>query len=136
MIKDVFIKSEIESLDIVEHLIDEICSLYNVNKSYCENIIIATTEAVSNCIIHGNKKDVSKTVALHIEHSDKVIRVEVSDEGFGFDIELIPDPTAPENIESPHGRGIFLMRALASEFSYSFNERKFVMTFFLTQLLK
>ena len=37
------------------------------------------------------------------------------DEGPGFDYENLPDPTAPENIERPNGRGVFLMRNLADE---------------------
>ena len=34
----------------------------------------------------------------------------IEDEGFGFTPEDVPDPTSPENIEKPHGRGIFLMK--------------------------
>ena len=131
MIKDVRINSEIKNLDIIEHLINEVCACIHVKRSVCENIIIATTEAVSNCIIHGNKKDPSKIVTIHVEFDEKVIHIEVSDEGSGFDIDAIPDPTTPENIESPHGRGIFLMRILPDEFKYYFNDRKFILRFFL-----
>ena len=37
----------------------------------------------------------------------------VKDEGPGFDFDNLPDPTAPENIEKPTGRGVFLMKNLA-----------------------
>ncbi|MGA8506820.1 MAG: ATP-binding protein, partial [Candidatus Sulfotelmatobacter sp.] len=37
------------------------------------------------------------------------------DEGEGFDANNLPDPTAPENIESVHGRGIHVMKALMDE---------------------
>ena len=37
----------------------------------------------------------------------------VSDEGEGFDFTQLPDPTLPENIEKPQGRGIFLMNHLS-----------------------
>ena len=37
----------------------------------------------------------------------------VSDQGSGFDFSDLPDPTLPENIEKPQGRGIFLMRQLS-----------------------
>ena len=33
----------------------------------------------------------------------------------GFDYNDLPDPTSPENIEKPQGRGIFLMNHLADE---------------------
>lgn len=41
--------------------------------------------------------------------------IAVKDEGKGFDINNIPDPTAPENIGSVHGRGIHVIRALVDE---------------------
>ena len=43
----------------------------------------------------------------------------VTDEGSGFDPDSLPDPTAPENIEKVTGRGIFLMKHLADEVSFS-----------------
>jgi serine/threonine-protein kinase RsbW len=39
----------------------------------------------------------------------------------GFDPELVPDPTLPDNISKSGGRGIFLMKALMDE--VEFNER-------------
>ena len=41
------------------------------------------------------------------------LRFQIEDEGPGFDYDNLPDPTAPENIEKPNGRGVFLMRNLA-----------------------
>ena len=43
------------------------------------------------------------------------ISIAVKDEGRGFDVNKIADPTAPENTGSVHGRGIYLMKALMDE---------------------
>ncbi len=43
------------------------------------------------------------------------VSIVVKDEGEGFDINNVPDPTAPENIGSVHGRGIHVIRALMDE---------------------
>ncbi len=43
------------------------------------------------------------------------VSIAVKDEGRGFDVNNIADPTAPENIGSVHGRGIYLMKALMDE---------------------
>jgi hypothetical protein len=43
------------------------------------------------------------------------ISIAVKDEGRGFDVDTIADPTAPENQGSIHGRGIYLMKALMDE---------------------
>jgi serine/threonine-protein kinase RsbW len=45
----------------------------------------------------------------------------VKDQGTGFDPEIIPDPTAPENLLKENGRGIFLMKNLSDEVSYDEN---------------
>jgi serine/threonine-protein kinase RsbW len=42
----------------------------------------------------------------------------VKDEGPGFDYAHLPDPTSPENLEKPGGRGIFLMRHLSDEVQF------------------
>ena len=44
--------------------------------------------------------------------------VEIEDEGPGFDVEDVPDPTAEENLEKPSGRGIMLMRAFMDRVEY------------------
>jgi serine/threonine-protein kinase RsbW len=43
------------------------------------------------------------------------VSIAVKDEGKGFDIDSVPDPIAPQNIGSIHGRGIHVMKALMDE---------------------
>ncbi len=50
-------------------------------------------------------------------------------EGVGFDFYNLPDPTAPENIEKPTGRGIFLMKHLSDQLIFSDNGRTIEMHF-------
>jgi serine/threonine-protein kinase RsbW len=120
-----------ENIALAEKLIDEACQKHNVHESHYGNILIALTEAVNNAIHHGNRLDPSKQVVLGYEvKGDKLVFV-VSDEGPGFDFEHLPDPTDPENIEKPHGRGVFLMRALADSVEFSDNGATVVMAFSL-----
>ena len=53
----------------------------------------------------------------------------VEDEGVGFDYTNLPDPTAPENLEKPDGRGIFLMKNLSDEVIFDHNGSKVSITF-------
>jgi len=83
------------------------------------DIEIALREAVSNAVIHGNREDPHKRVYVTIGCSaDGEVSITVRDEGAGFDSDSIADPTAPENLISTHGRGIYLMRALMDEVSF------------------
>jgi serine/threonine-protein kinase RsbW len=71
---------------------------------------LAVEEAVVNAIRHGNKLDAAKRVRLLCKICDHRLRIEVADEGPGFDPAKVPDPTENENLEVPSGRGIMLMR--------------------------
>ena len=77
--------------------------------------MIAVTESVNNAILHGNKGEKTKNVELVLSMEDTAIKFKVTDEGAGFDFQNLPDPTSPENIDKPGGRGIFLMKNLFLE---------------------
>lgn len=83
------------------------------------SIQLAMEEALVNAIKHGNRMDAAKKVRVHCEMSPELLRVEVEDEGEGFDPSQVPDPTDPEQIENPHGRGILLMRTFMSRVEYN-----------------
>ncbi|MCC6937947.1 MAG: ATP-binding protein [Flavobacteriales bacterium] len=110
-----------ENIALAEKLIDEACSRYGVHESLYGNILIALTEAVNNAIHHGNALDPTKTVTLGYEVKDDRIVFMVQDQGAGFDFNHLPDPTDPQNLEKPHGRGVFLMRALADSIEFRDN---------------
>jgi serine/threonine-protein kinase RsbW len=105
--------STLEGISATERLIESVCSQFNVGEEHYGEILIALTEAVNNAVVHGNKLDASKMVSVDfsIEGADMVFRI--TDEGPGFDFANVPDPTSPENLEKPNGRGVFLMRHLA-----------------------
>ena len=116
--KVVKFSSQTENIAIVEKLVDEVCENYQIKEDFYGNILISLTEAVNNAIVHGNKMDASKEVIVKFSTEDKVLRFTIEDEGPGFDYDNLPDPTAPENIEKPNGRGVFLMRNLADRCSF------------------
>ncbi len=76
---------------------------------------IALREALANAIIHGNHENPRKHVHVRFRCNPDEVSIAVKDEGRGFDINELPDPTAPENIGSGHGRGIYLMKAFMDE---------------------
>jgi serine/threonine-protein kinase RsbW len=79
------------------------------------DVEIALREALANAIIHGNHEDPRKHVYVRCRCISDEVSIAVKDEGQGFDIKKMADPTAPENIGSVHGRGIYLMKALMDE---------------------
>lgn len=118
-IEKLTIPSELSNITMVEAMIDRICLTIGVQEDSYGNILIAITEAFNNAVIHGNKFDSTKDVSILVNENDDVILFSVSDLGSGFDYTSLPDPTAPENIEKENGRGIFLIKNLADEVSFS-----------------
>jgi len=116
-------QSKPENIAIVERLIDEMCEQHSVIEEHYGDILIAMTEGVNNAIVHGNKLDINKSVSVEYEKRGKDLFFRISDEGAGFDYENLPDPTSPENLERPNGRGVFLMRNLADECLFEENGR-------------
>lgn len=43
----------------------------------------------------------------------------IEDEGPGFDVSQLPDPTQSANLEQISGRGVFLMRAFMDDVRYN-----------------
>jgi serine/threonine-protein kinase RsbW len=105
--------SHIENIHLVEQMIDEVCATYGVKEVFYGEILISLTEAVNNAIVHGNRLDPEKSVSVEFSIVESDIVFTIEDQGPGFDYDSLPDPTAPENIEKPHGRGVFLMKQLA-----------------------
>lgn len=121
-----------ENIRIVESFIDNAKDKFNLDDDIYGNIMIAVTESVNNAIIHGNQNVKSKNVNLKLIFEESSIKFLVEDEGTGFDYDNLPDPTAPENISKPGGRGIFLMKNLCDEVSFSSEGNEVEMTFYLS----
>ncbi len=125
------IPSLTENIRIVESFIDNAKEQLDLSDDIYGNIMIAITESVNNAIIHGNSGDKTKNVELRCAMEDNVAVFYVTDEGDGFDFNSLPDPTAPENIDKPGGRGIFLMKALCDELQFQEEGRKVKLSFYV-----
>ena len=125
------IPSLAENIRIVESFVDNAKDKYSLNDDLYGNIMIAVVESVNNAILHGNGGDKAKVVTLTAILNEQQISFTVQDQGSGFDQSDLPDPTAPENVANPGGRGIFLMKHLADEVNFSDEGRKVELTFYI-----
>jgi serine/threonine-protein kinase RsbW len=114
---------------IVEKLIKELDThSWDKDSEEVNAVQLTFREALINAIAHGNlnvaipdgsNEDISaiaerklqedptdKKVYVHIKIEPTTVEITVRDEGGGFDPDALPDPTSPENILKPKGRGI------------------------------
>jgi serine/threonine-protein kinase RsbW len=84
-------------------------------------------EGLANAIKHGNQLDESKVVRVTCRIDVGKMRVEIQDQGAGFELEAVPDPTQEEFIERPTGRGLLLMRVYMNHCEFTDRGRCLVM---------
>jgi serine/threonine-protein kinase RsbW len=83
------------------------------------DVEIALREALANAIIHGNHENPRMHVYVRFHCTPDEVSITVKDQGRGFDVSKVTDPTAPQNTGSVHGRGIYLMKALMDEVRFA-----------------
>jgi serine/threonine-protein kinase RsbW len=125
------VPSMMENIRMIESFIDNAKEKFHLDDDIYGNIMIAVTEAVNNAIKHGNSNDKSKNVLLSLSLEQSMLRFVIKDEGHGFNYENLPDPTSPENLEKPGGRGIFLMKHLSDEVKFKDDGRIVELSFYM-----
>lgn len=108
--------SQVEAIEpFTEQLMRFIAKFRTLDGSEA-SIELAVHEALANAVVHGNQMNPNKRVCIACRcYIDGEVSITIRDQGQGFDSSSIPDPTAPENQLSAHGRGIYLMQASMDE---------------------
>lgn len=110
--------TKIQSLTIVEQIIEDIRNVYGISEEIYGNILVSVTEAVNNAIRHGNQLNEDLPVDFSYTQTENALSFTIKDQGKGFDFNNLPDPTHPSNIEKPDGRGIYIMKNLADKVEF------------------
>jgi len=103
---------------ILDYLMKRVEKIGVVN-SENSNLFIALDEAFVNAVKHGNKFDATKLVRITAEVSPKEARFTIEDEGEGFNVADIPDPTNVENLFKTSGRGVLIIHNVMDEVRYN-----------------
>lgn len=125
------VPSIIDNIRMIESFIDNAKERFHLDEDIYGNIMIAVTEAVNNAIKHGNSGNSSKNVYLSLFLNENLLKFTIKDEGPGFDYHNLPDPTSPENLEKPGGRGIFLMKHLSDEVEFKDGGKVVELSFYM-----
>jgi serine/threonine-protein kinase RsbW len=111
-------KETVQSVADMNHVIQTVTAAATATAGFPEKdrfrLHLALEEALVNAHIHGHQGDWTKPITLRYHVNEDGVVVEIEDQGLGFDPEQVPDPLAPENLERPSGRGLFLMRTYMS----------------------
>src|SRR6266566_3647316 len=109
------IPSRIEQMEAVHDLIAEAVKAYKLNNEMAHWIELTISESMINAIQHGNKADPAKQATLKISSTGDAIEIIVEDQGCGFKLDKVADPTDTANLLKPSGRGILIIRSFMDE---------------------
>lgn len=123
--KILVIKSDISELADVEAFVSELFEYYNIARKYFNIVFLCISEAVVNSIVHGNKNDKCKKVYICARLISECIYLEIKDEGEGFNLDEIVDPTTNENVRKECGRGIYIIKTYSEQVKFNKKENSF-----------
>lgn len=109
------ISSELINIKKVRSFLEDVFMKLNLEKVHFNRIFLCLSEAVNNAIVHGNQCVSCRNVSISVSYTNNFLTIEISDEGTGFNIELVKDPTLSENLKKESGRGIFLMKNICDD---------------------
>lgn len=107
--------------DLGRRILDQLLAQLEQHSWTSEDIFsvhLAFDEALVNAMKHGNRFDPAKNVHIDCALSRDRVRIEIADEGPGFNPEAVPDCRCEERLEVPNGRGLFLMRSFMCRVEY------------------
>ncbi len=106
----------------IENFVSQIVKKTNLSSQKIINMEMALAEATANSILHGNKSDINKNVEITVIVTLKKIVIKIKDEGKGFVVSDVPDPTKEENMLKGNGRGLHIMNSLVDNLEYKFSK--------------
>src|SRR5258708_5739189 len=110
------LETQVESVNLAEEMCLRVAEAAGFGEDDCYRIGMSVREGVINAFHYGNEERPEKKIHLALDLTPDKMIIHVLDEGKGFDLKSVPDPLAEENLLSPAGRGIFLMRSFSDQF--------------------
>jgi serine/threonine-protein kinase RsbW len=115
------LETRYENIVLAERVLGDMLEICGLSGDEDYWLVTALREALANAMRHGNKENEDLVVKAELRIDEAVLTVLIADEGEGFDPTTIPDPTDPENLLRPCGRGIFYMNRFMDVVQFSQN---------------
>jgi serine/threonine-protein kinase RsbW len=107
--------STLESVDQAEAEILAAAAAAGFDEDEQHRIGMAVRECMVNAVVHGNRYNRNKRVAVNVSLAGRQFTVRITDQGEGFEIQEVPDPLQDNNLLRHSGRGLFLMGAFMDD---------------------
>lgn len=115
MIRRLLLASVPQSVPKAVRFVESRALEHQLPQELTDRIMLATSEAVANAIVHGNRYDPLKHVALDWSFEDSRVALSIRDEGRGLQSKRVDDPALPADMMQTSGRGLYIMNMLADQ---------------------
>lgn len=121
------LESKLDSLSVLEEWIEGITRTYCMEDERAADILVAVTEAFTNAVVHGKDESNSVVISAVILENEIAIGVRQACES------CIPDifttTKLPYDLESPDGRGLYIMSQLSKRIDVSEDKKEILLYF-------
>ena len=114
------VPSATENLALIREFVGNVGSQAGLVEDDVAKLELAVDEAVANVIEHAHGNDSNKEVTVRATFDTATLRIEVVDEGEGFDPTAIPSTPVEQMVHDRRtgGLGLRVMKSLMDEVSY------------------
>lgn len=98
-----------QAVDVIKRVLDYLETNHWPSRDLF-GIHLAMEEALMNAIKHGNRNQKDKKVSVSIAITAQRFYCRITDQGDGFALDDVPDPTCQDALECESGRGLALIR--------------------------
>jgi len=112
------INSSIDRIEEVIKQIESYCFENEISDIDISKVSMATREALSNAVEHGNQQKDHLPVYIDLDVQDKSLHIKISDCGSGFDLSNEKNRLEEEGELRIHGRGIEIMENVCKSIQY------------------
>ncbi|MBC8616186.1 MULTISPECIES: ATP-binding protein [Parabacteroides] len=130
MINTLHIKNELEQLTRLYEFLDLHASAYGLEEQLTMQIKLALEEVVTNVILYAYPDKKDQDIRIDMNYGNKQLTIVITDKGTPFNpLEMKePDITLPPEERPIGGLGIYLVKQLMTEVTYSRSSGKNILT--------
>lgn len=125
---DLILESDPKHLDRFIDRVEAFLARQIKDEEFVYQVLLLTSEAVTNGMEHGNQYDADKKVFVSLRVNVANVVLRVSDEGAGFNRSEVDDPLEKEALLLDGGRGLFLIEKMADDVAYEDGGRTIILT--------
>ena len=118
--KNITIINQVNQLEFLAHAVEVISNEWDIPFNIALNLNLVLEELVTNIIFYGYDNTDEHEIKIDLSYKNKMIKVQIEDDGRQFDPLQAPEPNTEEIVEDRKigGLGIHFVRTLMDDINY------------------